>query len=257
MDSRLLDQTFKNGLTIIWNDGGDALFNIDEVNYEIKNNQIFFLTELHSVRTSDFSSLRLIRFNRNFYCPIDHDADVGCKGMLFFGASKVPIVTIPDEEHEKFELLWQMFVIEMQSKDSLQAEMLQVMLKRLLILCTRLFKKQMHVLDMPVSRLNIIREYNFLVETFFKQHHDVAFYASQLNRSPKSISNYFASIGNVSPLQLIHDRIMLEAKRLLRHTDKPVKEIAYMLGYEDIQSFSRFFKSKESISPVDYRSRTN
>jgi hypothetical protein len=54
---------------------------------------------------------------------------------LFFGAS-ISKIAIPDEL-EKFEILWKMFAIEMVSKDDLQNDMLQMMLKRLLILCTR------------------------------------------------------------------------------------------------------------------------
>jgi hypothetical protein len=46
-----------------------------------------------------------------------------------------------DEELEKFEILWKMFAIEMVSKDDLQNDMLQMMLKRLLILCTRVQKQ--------------------------------------------------------------------------------------------------------------------
>ena len=40
---------------------------------------------------------------------------------------------------------------------------------------------------------------------------------------------------------------------MLRYTDKAIKEIAYDLGFEDIQTFSRFFKKQESISPINFR----
>lgn len=251
--SYLLKQNIETGLTIIWNVGGDADFKIDEVDYKIKSGQIFFLTEFHELEPLQFDCLRLVRFNRGFYCIIDHDSDVGCKGMLFFGASKVPLITIPIEEMEKFEILWKMFRMEMVSRDKLQVEMLQMMLKRLLILSVRIYKEQNQDLEIAPFRLDIIREFNFLVETYFKDHHDVAFYASELNKSPKTISNLFLKYKNKSPLQVIQDRIMLEARRLLHNSDKPVKEIAYALGYEDIQTFSRFFKTKEKISPIKYR----
>jgi hypothetical protein len=51
-----------------------------------------------------------------------------------FLALQFPKITIPDEELEKFEILWKMFAIEMESKDDLQNDMLLMMLKRLLIL---------------------------------------------------------------------------------------------------------------------------
>jgi AraC-like DNA-binding protein len=59
-----------------------------------------------------------------------------------------------------------------------------------------------------------------------------------------------------SPQQFIQERRILEAKRLLLYSLKPVKEIAYELGFEDIQTFSRFFKKIEKISPSDFKNTT-
>jgi AraC-like DNA-binding protein len=54
---------------------------------------------------------------------------------------------------------------------------------------------------------------------------------------------------------VIHDRIHIEAKRQLLFTQKIVKEIAFELGFEDITSFSRFFKNKEGQSPKEFREK--
>jgi hypothetical protein len=70
------------------------------------------------VEVLSVNSARLIRF-RAFYCIADHDSEVGCKGILFW-RSQFPKIAIPDEELEKFEILWKMFAIEMVSKDDLQ-----------------------------------------------------------------------------------------------------------------------------------------
>jgi hypothetical protein len=94
-------------------------------------------------------------------------------------------ITIPDEELEKFEILWKMFAIEMESKDDLQNDMLLMMLKRLLILCTRIYKEQTELTTFDKSQLDIVREYNYLVESNFKTKHQVADYAEMLNKSPK------------------------------------------------------------------------
>jgi AraC-like DNA-binding protein len=74
-----------------------------------------------------------------------------------------------------------------------------------------------------------------------------------LNKSPKTLSNLFKKYNEKSPLQIIQDRTILEARRLLRYSDKSIKEIAYEIGYEDIQSFSRFFKKIEGVSPSDFK----
>jgi AraC-like DNA-binding protein len=48
---------------------------------------------------------------------------------------------------------------------------------------------------------------------------------------------------------------MLHARRQIQYSEKSIKEIAYDLGYEDIQTFSRFFKNKEGISPIEHRDK--
>ena len=148
-----------------------------------------------------------------------------------------------------------MFVIEMESKDELKSEMLQMMLKRLLILCIRIYKEQTELVDFDKQQFDLIREYNYLVEVHFRTKHQVADYATLLHKSPKTLSNVFKKTGKKTPLQIIQDRIMLEAIRLLRYTDKSIKEISYDVGYEDIQTFSRFFKKIEGISPSEFKKK--
>ncbi|HKJ46367.1 MAG TPA: AraC family transcriptional regulator [Balneolales bacterium] len=246
-------EIIKDGLTIIWGLSGNTRLIIDGVEYSIGKNQLVFLTEFHKVEVEETGTARLVRFNRSFYCIIDHDAEVGCKGILFFGASQVPVVEIPVERLEKFEVLWKMFSIEMESSDELQFQMLQMMLKRFIILCTRLAKEQNDYIWLDHLNLDIIREFNFLVETHFREKHSVAEYAGLLHKSPKTLSNLFSRFHDKTPLQIIQQRILLEGRRLLRYTRFPVKEIAYKLGFDDIQSFSRFFKLKEGCSPTAYR----
>lgn len=243
----------RDGLLILWNLEDEMKLNIDGVEYKLIANQIVFLTEFHKVIVHSVGIVRLIRFNRSFYCIIDHDHEVGCKGILFFGASQVPIINIVEEELSKFETLWDMLAVEMNSRDNLQQEMLQMMLKRFVILSTRLYKSQFHLHDIEKGRLNLVREFNYLVEMHFRAKHSVSQYAELLNKSPKSLTNLFSQSGQKNPLQLIQDRILLEARRQLLYTDKIVKEIAYELGFDDIQTFSRFFKTKEGVSPREYR----
>ncbi len=254
-NSHLLKQSLAQGLTLAWNVAGPAVLRIDGVTHTLQTNQIVCLTDLHKAEVVQVETLRVVRFNRSFFCVIDHDSEVGCKGVLFFGASQVPMLSIPEVDLEKFELLWRMFSIEMESYDSLQIDMLQMMLKRLLILCTRLYKEQKQVDKMEHGNLDLVREFNFLVETHFKAKHTVAEYAELLNRSPKTLSNLFAQFHHKTPLQIIQERKLLEARRLLRYTDKAVKEIAYETGFEDVQTFSRFFKTKEGISPTEFKQK--
>ena len=251
-DYGIFDNPEASSLTVLWFQTDYNEFVIDGKSYLFTKNQIIFLTEFHKIKVAKKDEIKFLRFNRPFYCIIDHDAEVSCKGVLFFGASQVPIITIPTEELEHFQILWKVFSIEIQSKDNLQIEMLQMMLKRYLMLCTRLYKRQEHF-PKEEKRIDLIREFNFLVEQHFNTKHTVAEYADLLFKSPKTISNIFSKRGTKTPLSYIQDRKMLEAKRLLHYSDIQIKEIAFKVGYDDIQSFSRFFKKQEGISPSKYR----
>lgn len=248
----LIKEKITDGLSVIWS-LDEVKINVDGSDHIFPANSVLFLTEYHKVEILKVNNARLISFNRAFYCIADHDSEVGCKGILFFGASHFPTIVIPDEELEKFEILWKMFAIEMVSKDDLKNDMLQMMLKRLLILCTRLYKEQTELTTFDKNQLDIVREYNYLVESNFKTKHKVADYAEMLHKSPKTLSNLFKKYNEKSPLQIIQNRTILEARRLLLYSDKSIKEIAYEIGYEDIQSFSRFFKKIEGISPSDFK----
>ncbi|WP_103072012.1 helix-turn-helix domain-containing protein [Aquimarina sediminis] len=251
-NGEILKEVVDSSLTVLWFESDCNELIIDGKKQIFSRNQIVFLTEFHNVVIEDIKQARFLRFNRPFYCILDHDTEIGCKGILFFGASQLPVIKIPQEEIDIFETLWKMFTIEMQSNDSLQIEMLQMMLKRYLILCARVYKLQENY---PSSKADsdIIREFNFLVEQHFKAKHSVAEYAELLHKSPKTLSNVFSKIGSKTPSQYIQDRIMLEARRLLYYTDMQIKEIAYEVGYEDIQAFSRFFKKQEGVSPSEFK----
>lgn len=253
----VLKEKIESALTLVWINDGETILEVDNVKHILKEGQVVFLTEFHRLKVLKINQAKMVRFNRPFYCILDHDDEVSCKGLLFFGASQLPVITIPDDQEEKFATLWKFFEQEMSSKDELQLSMLQMMLKRLLILCTRLYKEQNQMISLEQSGQDLIREFNFLVEKHFRSMHTVSDYADLLHKSPKTISNLFAKMGARKPLQYIQDRIKLEARRLLKHSDKPVTEIAYELGYEDIHAFSRFFKKQEGVSPSKFREKSS
>lgn len=252
IDFNIIHEQIEGDLTILWFISGVNELIIDSKKHVFTKDQIVFLTEFHKVKIGSIGKIRYLRFNRPFFCVIDHDSEVGCKGLLFFGASQLPVIQIPTEVLEQFETLWKMFSIEMGSNDNLQIYMLQMMLKRYLILCTRLFKIQASYPNEKIE-IDIVREFNFLVEQHFKTIHSVSEYANLLNKSPKTISNVFSKIGAKTPLQYIQKRRILEAKRLLSYSNKQIQEIAFEIGFDDLQAFSRFFRNQIGVSPSTYR----
>lgn len=252
-DTEIINKNNNNTLSVFWNSENETTLLIDNVTYLLKANQMVFLTEFHRVDVSNVSTINIIRFNRDFYCIDNHDSEIGCKGALFFGASQVPIINLNEENVKKFEILWGVFLTELKNKDELQTEMLQMLLKRFLILATRIFKEENKITYIEETKMDVIRNFSFLVEVHYKTKHSVAEYADLMNKPAKSLTNLFANHIEKTPLQIIQDRIFLEAKRILLNSNKSIKETAYELGFEDIQSFSRFFKNKQGVSPKEFR----
>lgn len=105
----------------------------------------------------------------------------------------------------------------------------------------------------PDHKLDLIRRFALSVEIHFRQQHEVKFYAEALHKSPKTLSNLFALYKQPTPSEIIHNRIILEAKRLFLYTDKSAKEAAFELGFANPEHFSRFFKSKTGFSIPDFK----
>lgn len=108
--------------------------------------------------------------------------------------------------------------------------------------------------DIGTYRANpILFKYHALVDTHFKTHKTVAFYADQLNISPNYLNILCKRHLHVPATFLIHNRVGLEAKRLLLVSGQSAKEIAFELGFSDLPHFSNFFKAQTGLSPRAFR----
>lgn len=244
----------ENLYRIVWVRGELASFKVDTVPIQVNMNQMIFFTPHNHVEVvSEDHQLISFSFNKEFYCINTHDHEVSCYGQLFYGSPEPPIITLCEEDQRSFGLLMEVFKEEFNYKDHIQGEMLKMLLKRMLIKSSRLIKEKMENPEMPQTKLDLIRRFNVLVEQNFKEKHQVQDYADLLFKSPKTLSNLFKQYNDKSPLQVINDRIALEAKRQFSHTNKTVEELSYELGYSDAASFSKFFKKQVGLSPNHFR----
>ena len=242
-----------NLYTFIWAQSQPIELVIDSVPITLQPNHIIALTPIQYLQYISGGDAIVYQFNREFYCIKDHDQEVSCVGILFFGNTNIPIIKLDEKEQYKFKILHEVFIDELETKDNIQAEMLRMLMARFIIKSTRLLKAKEGIVETPKStKVDLLRSFNFLVEQHFKDEHGVAFYADKLFKSPKTLSNNFAKL-NRSPLQIIHQRIVLEAKRLLTYTDKSAKEIAYEVGFDDASHLSRLFKKYTSQSPSEFK----
>jgi len=247
---------YTNLIMIHWNRSDEvAKLEIDERLFMLKPQQVATSTYLQHVSfPSNNPAITNFAFNREFYCIQDNDFEVSCNGILFLGAQEPPVITLKHDEVNKYELLLQVFIDEFQTQDNIQGEMLLMLLKRLIIKTTRLAKQQLMPEEFNTHQVDIIRNFNVLVDQHYMEKRQVSDYADMLNKSPKTLANLFASYNHKSPLRVIQERIVLEGKRKLLYSTKSVKEIAYDLGYTDTGQFYKLFKRLTGQTPNAFKS---
>ena len=224
----------------IWVQSGSLRLEIDHVPTTLVKGEIIPLTPLHHIEFKAINGEYLtLLFNSNFYCIFGHDNEVKL--------SESQVASLRD--------ITDSLTSEYAIKDNLQEEMLRILLKRFIILCTRIAREKFSVSPEREKAFDMVRQFYVLVDNHFKEKKMVQDYANMLHRSPKTLSNLFTTCGLPSPLRIIHERIEAEAKRLLLYSQKSAKEITEILGFEDQATFSRFFKKMTGESVSEYRKR--
>lgn len=242
-------------LRIIWNRSKRPMgFLVDDKPVILLPHNLICLTYLQNIRITDMESgYSAILFNPEFYCIHTNDKEVSCNGLLFFGSDATPVISLDKNEATTLDNLFSTLKEEFDTIDNNQEEMLRILLKRLIIRCTRLARKQWFKNNVAPNDIDIIRQFIIHVEEHYKSLHRVGDYAVLMNKSAKTITNTFSLFSDKTPLQIIHGRIILEAKRQLLYTDKPLKQIGYELGFDDPSQFSKLFKNIEGKNAVNFR----
>jgi AraC family transcriptional activator of pobA len=103
------------------------------------------------------------------------------------------------------------------------------------------------------QRRELMSRFGALVERRYRDNHSVGQIAAALHVSESRLRNTCLATTGQSPIQLLHARVLLEAKRELHYTSKSVREIAFALGFEDPAYFTRFFSRLAGLSPRAFR----
>ncbi|MDM0026286.1 helix-turn-helix domain-containing protein [Variovorax saccharolyticus] len=104
-------------------------------------------------------------------------------------------------------------------------------------------------------RDTLVQRYRALIERHFHEHRPLAFYAEALDVTADHLSRVCRAVASSSALALLHERVVLEARRVLVHTPMSVSEVALHLGFDDAAYFSRFFKAEVGCAPSEFRLR--
>lgn len=100
---------------------------------------------------------------------------------------------------------------------------------------------------------DLVYRYHALVDEHYGKHLGIDDYCRRLSVTRGQLLGACRLVSGLTPLEVIHRRVLLEAERELLRSDQTVNEIAFNLGFRDSAYFSRFFKRMTGVSPVAFR----
>lgn len=228
---------------------------IDFQEYDVVSDTLFFVNHSQIFKMDlKYCEGVMLYYSRDFYCVEINDSEVACHGILYNNVYEIPAISLETDESSAIQDIFKGIKYETENSDVANDEMIQLLLKQLIIKGTRIWKIK-HLLNDDASKqdLDFVRKFSQEVEKNYKQIHSISEYADMLKVSPKNLNKKVTQLGYQAPKQIIVERIILEAKRLLAHSILTVKEIGYTLGYEDDAYFVRFFTKQTGISPIQFR----
>ena len=236
---------------------GKASFSIDANSYECDGKNIIFLTPYQVLQwqNTEFELLYLLQFHGDYYCIEYHKNMISCNGILFNNIYEKPFFNINKSYYDEIVNTIEKMDKEIQNEivspftDSIIKSYLQ------LILSISSKEKSKYLIDLKPNELpnKDLIYFQDLLEKHYKTERSIAFYAAEFSLSTDAFSKKVKKQFSKSPSQLINERVILEAKKLLHLTYKSIKEIAQELNFEDEFYFSRYFKKNVGVSPSSYR----
>lgn len=170
-----------------------------------------------------------------------------------------PIIHIAEAHAEVYKKLYSAMLDAANSQPSmLNSEVMIHVFNMLRAGYERYVKQESEAMVHPQERkMQIFQEYSQLVLKHYQEWHQVAQYASYMRLSVPHLCSTIKSASLRTAGEIISDAIMTDAKAQLKLTSLPIKEIAQVLGFDDVALFNRFFKAQLGITPRAYRNNEN
>jgi AraC family transcriptional activator of pobA len=160
------------------------------------------------------------------------------------------------EDYALLKTLFDGIAKEYRSRETSRPLMLETLLTALLICLHRRTPDEASSLQRNDRSQIHYEAFTKLVEAHFTEHWPMTHYADKLGITAPHLNSICRKLSQYSALELVHQRLLLEAKRSLTYTGRSVAEIAYQLGFSDPSHFTRFFKKKSGKNPREFRNST-
>jgi AraC-like DNA-binding protein/quercetin dioxygenase-like cupin family protein len=233
---------------------GSGTHTIDFQTYPVEANSVFFLSpgQVHAWQLSADTEGFVIFFSSEFYL-FGHPQKKLFQFPFFNVLLYKPLLLL--SEKGKLEIIDIINLIrkEYESRNWKQEDVLRDFLDILLIKLTRFYQHNYASAINQAGALTELQHLENLIDHYYKAHKPVSFYAEALAQTAKQLNELCKQALGKTTTELIQDRIVLEAQRLLIHSDLTIMQIAAELGYFDNSYFSRFFKKKTGKTPEQFR----
>lgn len=230
---------------------GSGTHEIDFKTYSIKPGTVFMMTpgQMHNWNLSTDIDGYVFFHTKDFY-----DRGYTIASILdypFFNSiHNQPLITLKKKSFEKLITLFKEIVEEYKNSNLLKFEKLHALITLVYIKLSRHYLPATKIEN--ENYLLKIRKLEGFINIYFKSKKYPHEYASLMNLSEKHLNRISKECLNKTTSDLIAERIILEAKRLLIHSKFTVTEVASELGYDDNSYFSRFFKKKCGETPIQF-----
>ncbi|WP_295126603.1 helix-turn-helix domain-containing protein [uncultured Chitinophaga sp.] len=241
---------------IIWFTKGKGRHVVDFVSYELEDDMLFFLRpgQVHQVLDYEREGHAVV-FTEKFIFSNKQDREVFFDLTTLFDYSQeyAPVRIRPEAARALLGVVQLMYGESASNDGKYSRSILKNYLNAFLTIAEREKKVNTANTSVPSQFDTRVLQVRRILETHFRNEHQAGFYAEAISLTPKRLSEITKEAIGKTITEMLHDRLVLEAKRQLAFSQRSVKEICYELGFEDPAYFSRFFRNHTGSSPHDFR----
>lgn len=234
---------------------GSGIHEIDFQKYEVSRGSLFFMSpgQIHSWELSADIDGYIFFCSQDFYEI--HYVNQKLRSFPFFGSVHFPRkLELDNYDFRDFIRIIQHLENEYFAQNLMKNGLILSLLSQVFINATRLFSRDFEHLSSSagLSYFKHYQDFEDLLEENFTREKSVSFYASAMNISPKHLNRIIQTVIQKKTTDLITERVILEAKRMLIYLDENLVEIAFRLGYEEYSYFVRVFRKSSGMTPTQF-----
>ncbi|MCR8561675.1 AraC family transcriptional regulator [Mucilaginibacter sp. BJC16-A38] len=238
---------------VFFTDGAGS-HTIDFENFPVRPNQIYFMIpgQVHSWSFEGFVDGYIINFSNSFFQSFLLNAGY-CDDFSFFsGDVSDAVIDLPEGLHQKIKSLFEDIIKEWETPQVQNADMLRLLMLQLFISVNRFSAGGSNKTPASYNQ-TLLKNFQKLIEIHYKSLKLPKDYATLLYITPNHLNALCKDLLGMQAGEVIRNRSILEAKRLLTNPQLTITEIAYELNFSDNSYFTKFFKKTEGVTPEEFR----